>query len=506
MSHPIPSHYPKNHGQDLTDWLAKHGRNVADLNDLLAFALVVEKSEEPEIAAGVLRFFKGRKFMPALLARAIMEDLDVVSDPQTGLVYRWEGRFWEQYDLAYLRSKALVMLQDEANSAKAADVASMIRDLSVLPTGRKMNDGEDTICLQSGMFNLRSGELAPHNRDAFPTYMLPIPFDPRHVPDCPKWKQALTQWIGDPLAVREAQKFAGYCLTRETRYEKMLILYGPGGDGKSTFMNILRELVGQDNCSHIPMGRLEDQFYLSRLVDKLINMSTEIESKAMQSQEIKAIVSGDPISASFKNQTPFDFVPFCKLVYSTNRLPKMLDNSDGWFRKIMIIKFEGQFVKSGTADIFLKDELIKELPGIFAWALAGLDLLRKEGFKESQSMQETLKDYKKINNNVLYFIEKHLEADPAGKVVKSHLYEEYTKRCRSWNLMPIGEPFFQREIARLLRDAGVVVKDGKKDVVINTVGDTRRANCYCGFNLVEEKPEADSPDPPPRPLPAGGKP
>ena len=48
------------------------------------------------------------------------------------------------------------------------------------------------------------------------------------------------------------------------------------------------------------MGRLDDQFYLSRLVDKLLNMSTEVESKAMQSQEIKAIVSGDPISASFK--------------------------------------------------------------------------------------------------------------------------------------------------------------------------------------------------------------
>lgn len=506
MSYHSPQHYPKNHGQDLTDWLVKHGRTVADLNDLLASALVIEKPEDPEIEAGVARFFKGRKFMPALLARAIMHDLDVVSDPQTGLVYRWEGRYWEQYDLAYLRSKALTMLQDEGNSAKAADVANMIRDLSVLPTGRKMNDSEDKICLQSGMLNLCNGEISPHNRDAFPTYILPIQFDPRSVPGCPKWQAALSQWISDPLAIREAQKFAGYCLTRETRYEKMLILFGPGGDGKSTFMNILRELVGQDNCSHIPMGRLEDQFYLSRLVDKLINMSTEIESKAMQSQEIKAIVSGDPISASFKNQTPFDFVPFCKLVYSTNRLPKVLDNSDGWFRKIMIIKFEGQFVRSGTADIFLKDELIKELPGIFAWALAGLDLLRKEGFRESQSMAETLKDYKKINNNVLYFVEKHVEADPAGKVVKSALYEEYAKRCRSWNLLPTGEPFFVKEFARLLRDAGIDVKDGKKDVVINQAGDTKRANCYCGFNLIEEKAEPDAPAPPLHPSAAGGEP
>ena len=368
-----PSHYPKNHGQDITDWFARHGRSVSDLHDLLAHALVIEADQDPERPASVERFFRGRKFMPALLARAIMDDLDVVADPLTGLVYRWEGRFWEQYDLSHIRSKALLMLQDEGNSAKAADVANMIRDLSTLPVGRKMNDHADLICLKSGMFNLRSGELVPHAKDFYATYMLPIDFDPRHIPDCPTWKRCLEQWIGETAAIREAQKYAGYCLTRETRYEKMLILFGPGGDGKSTFMNILRALIGPENCSHIPMGRLEDQFYLSRLVDKLINMSTEIEAKAMQSQEIKAIVSGDPISAAFKNQTPFDFEPFCKLIYSTNRLPKMLDNSDGFFRKIMIIKFEGQFVKRDKADIFLKDKLLEELAGDIRLGVDGPD-------------------------------------------------------------------------------------------------------------------------------------
>lgn len=466
-----------------------HGRSVADLNDLLALALTVEQPREPETDPGVLRFFKGRKFMPALLARAIMEDVDIVSDPLTGLVYRWEGRFWEQYDLSYIRSKALTMLQDEGNSAKAADVANMIRDLSTLPAGRRLNDHEDMICLQSGMFNLRTGELAPHDKSFYATYMLPILFDPARVPDCPTWKTCLEQWIGDPGAIREAQKFAGYCLTRETRYEKMLILFGPGGDGKSTFMNILRALVGENNCSHIPMGRLEDQFYLSRLVDKLINMSTEIESKAMQSQEIKAIVSGDPISASFKNQTPFDFVPFCKLVYSTNRLPKMLDNSDGFFRKIMIIRFEGQFVKSGQADIFLKDKLLEELPGIFAWALMGLVMLREEGFRETASMAASIHDYKRINNNVLYFIERHVERDLAGKEVKAAVYEEYVKRCKSWNLMPLGEPLFRQEFLKLLRDMDIAVRDGKKDVQVNSLGDTERKNAYVGFTLVDEKEE-----------------
>lgn len=506
-----PSHYPKNHGQDLTDWFVAHSRTVGNLHDLLAHAMVIEPPDDDEIDPGVLRFFRGRKFMPALLAKAIMEDIDIVSDPLTGLVYRWEGRFWEQYDLAHIRSKALLMLQDEGNSAKAADVANMVRDLSTLPIGRRMNDSPDLICLQSGMFNLKTGALSPHDKGFFSTYMLPIDFNPKKVPDCLHWKKALEQWVKDPGSIRELQKFAGYCLTRETRYERMLLLFGPGGDGKSTFMNVLRQMVGPDNCSHIPMGRLEDQFYLSRLVDKLINMSTEIEAKAMQSQEIKAIVSGDPISASFKNQTPFDFEPFCKLIYSTNRLPKMLDNSDGFFRKIMIIRFEGQFVKSGEADIFLKDKLLEELPGIFAWALAGLVMLQQEGFKDTDVMRETLQEYKQINNNVLYFIQKHVVADPAGKVLKSSAgkqksaYEQYCERCKTWNLPPFGEPHFQKEIARLLRDIGIEVKDGKMEVVIDVLSNTtRRANCYVGFSIVEEKVEEGTIAPPPLPPSAGG--
>lgn len=497
-----PSHYPANHGQDLTDWFVRHGRSVADLVDLLAQAVTVEPPKEPEQDPGSARFFGGRngnKFLPALLAQAIMADLSIVSDPMTGLVYRWEGRYWESYDLSHIRSKALIMLGIEGSSARAADVANMVRDLSTLPVGRRMNDHEDLICLESGMFSLRTGDLTAHAKDLYATYMLPIAFDPSNVPDCPTWKRCLEQWLADRDSIVEAQKFAGYCLTRETRWERMLLLYGPGGDGKSTFMNILRDMIGANNCSHIPMGRLEDQFYLSRLVDKLINMSTEIEAKAMQSQEIKAIVSGDPICASFKNQTPFDFVPFAKLIYSTNRLPRMLDNSDGFFRKIMILRFEGQFVKSGDADIFLKDKLLEELPGIFAWALMGLVMLREEGFRATEGMQESLRAYKTINNNVLYFIERHLEAAPLGKVSKASVYDEYVKRCKHWNLMPLGEPLFRTEFLRLLRDLGIAVKDGK---VLSEDG-SKRLNAYCGFELVDEKCDEAASAPAPH-LPEAG--
>jgi putative DNA primase/helicase len=385
----------------------------------------------------------------------------------------------------------------------------MICKLSTLPLGRIMNDHPDLICLQSGMLNLNTGELLQHDKEHYASYMLPVPFDPKKIADCPRWKQFLIEAVVNPEVIREIQKFFGYCLTRETKYERMLILIGPGGDGKSKLLKVLKALVGAKNCTHIPMGRLEDQFYLSKLVGKLLNTFTEIESKAMQSQEIKAIVSGDPISASFKNETPFDFEPFCKLAYSTNKLPKMLDNSDGFFRKIMIVEMARQFVKSGSADIDLEAKLLSELPGIFAWSLAGLAALREDkGFAEPEQMRVSLDDYKTMNNNVLYFIKKHVDSDPAGKELKGgkgSVYEAYVERCRSWNLPPFGEPHFQKEFARLLRDNGIDVRTGKKEVTTDNVGGTRRANCYTGFSLVEEKPEVDTfAPPPPPPFAEGG--
>src|SRR6185369_2213384 len=114
-----------------------------------------------------------------------------------------------------------------------------------------------------GMLSLHTGELLPHQKEYYAAYMMPVVFDPRNVQDCKRWKLFLDECIGDREVIRELQKFFGYCLTRDTKFERMLILHGPGGDGKSKLLKVLKALVGKKNTTHIPMGRLEDQFYLS---------------------------------------------------------------------------------------------------------------------------------------------------------------------------------------------------------------------------------------------------
>lgn len=448
----------KNHGQDLTDFFVIHKKTLADFQDLLASAVTVQPPDDLAPEIDYSRFFggkTGRRFMPALLAKSIMKDIEIVSDPETEVIYRWTGAFWEVYKLQFLRNKALIMMGDEASSNRSTDAANIVRDLSVLKPGRKMNDQADWICLENGMFNLNTRELTGFDKNYYSTYSLGIEYDPQKKYECLRWESFLFESLGEDEAVmQELQKFFGYCLTRETRYEKALILIGPGADGKSTLLNILQEMVGEENCSSVSMEELSDKFHRSTLVDKLLNVSTEIESKAFSSDIFKAIVSGDKIGAAFKFQTPFDFRPFCKLAFSSNKPPRILDNSEGFFRKIIVIEMNNRFDLLEKVDLFLREKLQQELSGIFAWALEGLDLLHKEGFKKPSAIKEYTLNYKRANNPVLCFTEDCLELAEGVQTTKKEIYDAYKAYIRQWGYSQAGATTFGRELHNLIPGLG----------------------------------------------------
>lgn len=470
--------YAEKHGEDLTDFFVKHQKTVADLKDLLAEAITITKPAEPEDDEGYKRFLRknGKKFLPMLLAQAIMQDVEIVSDPDTENIYRWNGKYWEEYKISYLRSKALVMLGDEGSSSKAADAAAIVRDLSILKHSRKMNDQPDWVCLQNGMFNIQTRQLSSFDKNYYSSYMIDIDYDPQYSQECSRWEKFLEETIESGEVIIEIQKFFGYCLTRETRYEKALIMIGPGGDGKSKLLDVLQAMVGEENCSSVKMSALDDQFYVSMLADKLINVSTEIENKVFGSDVFKAIVSGDRISASFKNQTPFTFRPYCKLAFSSNKYPRIRDNSDGFFRKIMVVELKEQFSMKGTDDKFLIEKLLAELSGIFAWALDGLSLLQTVGFDNPKALKETLRDYKVSNNPVLGFIDDCvvIQNQSDDKIQKNVVYKAYKNYCRDSNYRPLGIHQFGKELNNQIRN----LRTGRKNI-------EGREWCYIGIRLTD---------------------
>lgn len=485
--------WPIEHGQDLTDYFAQHAGTKEGLRELMQLAKIVPKplrrdlmdeiidsmgfppagakycvdkvkedfwqlatrtgrtqDMQPEELPGPLRFFDRGvndrlSFKSRLLADHILKETSLTSDPSTGLLYRWNGRLWEAYDEEHIGNACIQLLGKESQKSRVEDAIYQVKRLCTIPHGRKMNDMVDWVCVENGMLNLRTLELREHDREYLSTFMLHVTYDPNSEKRCDLFLESMGMTVQTQGPMMQLQEFAGYCLTPSTAFEKCLLLLGPGADGKSTFLKILRELVGAENTAAVSFPDLEDQFQRSSLYGKLLNISTEVGAKAIESQYFKAITSGDPLNASFKHKNSFEFCPTCKLAFAANRLPRVLDNSDGYFRRLLPVQFKRQFIDDYDPELF--EKLKGELSEIFSWAIEGLHRLwDQKGFTNCDETKRLLLDYRRGNNPVLGYIEDRCVLGEEYEVPKRYLYQDYRDYCGKSGFTAMNTENFFREL------------------------------------------------------------
>ena len=465
---------PPDHGQDLTDFFVRHGKTGADLQILIDNAspwprenvqiadptsVIPSKDfhqsddKSVEDHNDILQFWesgvnKRFSFKPRLLAEKLLQENKLMFDPKNGLLYRWNGKFWEEFNREYLEQSCSKYLRNESKKDKISDAAYQARILSTMPTGRNVNDQLDYICLLNGMLNINTFELMPHDPEYLATFALPVEFDPESEKRCDVFEQFLESSVQDKEAIAQLQEFAGYILSRDTKYEKCLFLLGPGRDGKSKFINAMKDMVGLENMSAVSFADLEKGFDRSSLYNKMLNTSTEIGNSVIESPYFKAITSGDPIQAAFKYVNNFTFIPYCKLLFAGNMLPRIKDNSEALMERLLIVKFPNQFLEGDPRrDVHLGDKLKAERSEIFYWALCGLKRLREQArFTDSIHTRKLLMDFRRSNNPILCFVEERCDLGEGLEVSKQDLYSEYDKYCRNNGYKPTNSNNFFREL------------------------------------------------------------
>lgn len=454
---------PKDHGQDLTDLLVRHKKTTADLQALIDSALpwqsysISSNTSKPgecvENLNDNLQYFANGvnnrySFKSSLLAEDIMVDYKLLSDPETGLMLRWNGKIWEIFDEDHIRREAIKRLGNEAQKGRVEDAVFQVKMLSTIPHGRKLNDKDDLICLNNGMLNLNSYEMASHDPDCLCTYSLPVDFDQKSDKICERWLRFTNTNIQTPEAIAQLQEFFGYCLTKDTRYQKALFCLGPGEDGKSIALSILKEMIGDENCAAVAFTDLENEFHRSSLYHKLINISTEIGAQAIESPYFKAITGGDVINAAFKHKNAFTFKPYCKLAFAGNSFPRVRDQSHGYFRRFLPIQFKRQFLEGDPErDPYLFEALKEELSEIFYWSLCGLERLRKQKlFTTCDETKTLMMGYRRSNNPVLCFTEDECIFNEYASIDKKDLYNGYRKYCGEFGYAPLNYDNFLREL------------------------------------------------------------
>jgi P4 family phage/plasmid primase-like protien len=283
-----------------------------------------------------------------------------------------------------------------------------------------------------------------------------IDFDFDKSADCPKWLAFLEQTFGKDAdyedKVKLLQEFCGYSLTNDISFQQSIMLFGAGSNGKSLILQVIAALVGEGNVSHVALKDFNNRFSLVKLNGKLVNIDADIDYDAMRSEgKFKSIVAGDDITVEEKNQPAFSFKPCVKLWFAANTLPKVRNNSHGYYRRFTILEFN-HIVEKDKQNRNLINELKAELPGILNWSLVGLQrLLTNNAFTIPVSSVEAVKTYECENNHTKHFFEEHLEliSDINDRTKKQDIYRAFLAFLSEHNYSKTDAAKFGKELKAL---------------------------------------------------------
>ncbi len=366
------------------------------------------------------------------------------------------GDFFEYSDGYYKRLEDQLILQgikskigDKFSSKFKTEVLLSLSTDVFIPVTQL--NSTHLLNLKNGFFDISNLTLSPHMPEIYSTIRLNVNYIPGC--SCDLWVKTITEiFEGNTEKVDLLQEFFGLCLTRETKFEKALLLVGEGANGKSTILSGLQAFLGPENYTAIPLERFDDPHYISSLFGKLANISIETNAKSQVYDSVfKAIVSGDPVTVDPKYRNPFTFSPFCKLIFAVNGLPRVEDKTDAFFRRLLILRFNRQFAEN-EQNKTLKTELLKELDGIFLWALEGLKRLRERGyFILTDEMGKAIEEYRQENNSLFSFVEEICKLDLMASVSKAALYLAYSSWCKDNGYKPLNKKRFGMELIKRFR-------------------------------------------------------
>lgn len=315
-------------------------------------------------------------------------------------------------------------------------------------------------CL-SGVIDLSSGSLLPHSPERLNTHIAPVALAPVGA-ECRRWLQFIDEIMcGDKELVDYLQKVVGYVLTGRMDEQCFFVFYGCGSNGKSTFINTIRELMGSyakqvDVSTFMDTGRSDGlRNDLAALAGRRFVVSPEgKEGAALDEPTVKAFTGGDALSVRFLHREFFELQPVGKIVLATNHKPVVRGTDNGIWRRMRLVPFLASF-DAAQADKALGDKLKAELPAILRWAVEGTQLWLKHGLRTPQAVQNATLEYRSAMDTLQTFFDECCEAARDAKEGSQAMYDAYTAWCAS---VGIRFPHKQAMFNQALEERGLVRK------------------------------------------------
>lgn len=475
---------------DVTDYLKKEGHTREELQELIA--------ESKNIGAPWL-YVDGpegkqkTKINGDILADSISRGLHYLivrrPDEEKDDFYIYERGVYKRAN----RNKVKGIIRRYVPVGMASD--NMINNVynlllckdSNICTFRDLDTEENYINLRNGLYNVKTRQLEPHTPRLKSTLQLACEYRPgnnsrpvfdRYINDLCTDHEG--QMDGEKKAV--LQEYGGLILSnvRVYRTKLCLVLWSIlGNSGKTQFLNLIGELLGDDKVANIPIQNMNEasKFALGGIVGKrLISVGDQTGSDIRDSSVFKQLTGGDPVKVEPKNKQPYYYIFPGAVAIACNNLPSFTDDKGGHiFERLLLVACMNTIEKEHRDGAIL-DKMLKERDAIFNWFLEGLHRLIDNGFKvtNAQAITEALREYREKLDSVYRFLQERyiITGNRQDMVSKPDFEKAYEAWCYQNEYTPVSKRNIKDRMeangchmdkARFEGRAGVMVYRGLKE-------------------------------------------
>ncbi len=287
---------------------------------------------------------------------------------------------------------------------------------------------------------------------------LAIKYDPDAT--CPRWEKFMAELFEGAEDAEDRIKllaeFIGCAMIgKSTRYAKCLWLTGGGNNGKSTMAEVIEGLFAKGSVASISPKDWcdEKKYYLHHLMGARLNIVTEMFDTRLSNTEVyKAVISGDAVEGRQIRGNPIRFRPTAGHILACNNLPMTSDQSDGFWRRAVVLRMDADFTGKEKQQETLVETLKNELPGIAVWAIRGFQRLVEQGsYTIPKSSAEAKLDWKNDSDEIIGWMRDCCtQTCPANESTQaSVLYENFSSWCKANNHRVMSSNLFGRRLTAM---------------------------------------------------------
>jgi putative DNA primase/helicase len=418
------------------------------------------KKHPPAAAPDGVLVFDPRDPLPT--ARSFLELLHTEKGERTlhhhgGVFYSWSGKHYPVVDEDGIRAIAYTFLEGALRRdrqgklvpfaptrAKVGDFLDALRAAANLPATTRPPAWLDyvtdlppaeIIACTNGLLHVPERMLLPHTPLFFSLNAVDFAFDAA-APEPAEWLAFLEAiWPDDKAAVDCLQEIFGYALVPDTTMQKILLVVGPKRSGKGTIARVLTALVGADNVAAPTLAGLGTDFGLAPLIGKTLAIISDARLSGRADQQaiaerLLSISGEDSLTINRKHLSHWTGRLATRFLVLSNELPRLNDASGALASRFVVLTMKNSFY--GKEDRSLTAKLLRELPGIFNWALAGLERLRDRGhFVPPPSSAEAVRDLEDLGSPIGAFLRQRCLVGPGLVAYPKDVFDAWVDWCEA---------------------------------------------------------------------------